>query len=60
MKDSYALNYLSHMISFGIQFKFDNLIRHVIEIQSLELQFCGIFFKLGIAFFIEWRKYVLT
>ena len=38
-KDSYALNCLPHIVSFGMQFKFDHLIRQVIEIQSLELHY---------------------
>ena len=36
-KDSNARICLPHMVSFGMQFKSDYLIRQVIEIQSLEL-----------------------
>jgi len=59
-KDSYALNCLPHIVSFGMQFKFDHLIRQVIEIQSLELHSLWDFFKLKIALFMGWWGYFLS
>jgi len=59
-KDSHALNCLPHMVSFGIKFKSDHLIRQVIEIQSLELHSLWDFFKLRIALFMGWWGYFLS